>query len=176
MEVGLPRCPSPLSYPQPPQPARPGPLTLEGSHFMPNRRRVVLSLLECVLGAQRFNGLVGECVSIPNADYEAVEDAMTAVLERVVRSVDWPRLLREASFRHHTVHPDYEPNAEHWSLATGVCGPCLAEALLADDMGAQDWKRTPTIPREHDATDWPAIIARTFHHRQAAHWHPYKDV
>lgn len=141
---------------------------------MPNRRRVIETLTQDALGAQRFNGLIGECVSMPHADYEAVRDAMTAILERVVRAVDWPRLLREASFRHDTVHPDHEPSAEDWNLATGVCGECLAEALLADDMGAQDWKRTPTIPRGHGSTDWPATVARTFHHRDRAHWHPYK--
>lgn len=143
---------------------------------MPNRRRVIGSLTECVLGAQRFNGLIGKCVSMPDQEYDATQDAMTAVLERVVRAVDWPRLLREASFRHDTVHPGRETRAEDWNLATGVCGECLAEALLADDMGAQDWKRTPTIPREHDRTDWPAIVARNFPHRQAAHWHPYKEA
>lgn len=141
---------------------------------MPNRRRVIEILTQDALGAQRFNGLFGECVSMPHADYEAVRDAMTAILERVVRAVDWPRLLREASFRHDAVHPDYEPSAEDWNLATGVCGECLAEAMLADDMGAQDWKRTPTIPREYSFTDWPATVARTFHHRDRAHWHPYK--
>ncbi|GHB91667.1 hypothetical protein GCM10010306_103610 [Streptomyces umbrinus] len=142
---------------------------------MPNRLRVVGSLTQDVIGTQRFNGAIGKCVSIPDDDYEAVKDAMTAVLERVIRAVDWPRLLREASFRHDTVHPDHKPDDRDWSPATGVCGECLAEALLADDRGAQDWERTPTIPREHAITDWPALVARHFHHREAALWHPYKE-
>ncbi|MEU3042244.1 hypothetical protein ACFWC2_14475 [Streptomyces diastaticus] len=141
---------------------------------MPNRRRVVETLTQDVVGAQVFNGLIGECVSMPHADYEAVQDATAAILERVVRAVDWPRLLREASFRHDIVHPDQEPSAEDWSPATGVCGECLAEAMLADDLGAQDWERKPTIPREHSSTDWPATVARTFDHREGAGWHPYK--
>jgi hypothetical protein len=143
---------------------------------MPNRERVIGALTECVLGAQRFNGLIGECVSMPNEEYEATKDAMTAVLERTVRAVDWSRLLREAAYRHDTVHPDHEPDARDWSPATGVCGECLAEALLAADTGAQNWERTPSTPRERDATDWPATVARNFHHREAAHWHPYRDA
>lgn len=43
---------------------------------MPNRRRVVGVFTKCVLGAQRFNGLIGE-FSMPHEVYEAVKDAMT---------------------------------------------------------------------------------------------------
>ena len=142
---------------------------------MPNRRRVIQTLTQDVLGAQRFNGLIGECVSIPNDDYEAVKAAMAAVLERTVKVVDWPRLLREASFRHDTVHPDLKPDGRDWSLASGVCGECLAEAMLADDMGAQDWDRTPTAPREQEDTDWPALVVKHFPHRETALWHPFKE-
>ena len=140
---------------------------------MPNRNRVILTLTPDVLGAQRFNGLIGKCVSMPDDDYEAVKAAMAAVLERAVRVVDWPRLLREASLRHDTVHPDHKPADRDWNMATGVCGECLAEAMLADDMGAQDWERTPVSPREHQDTDWPALVVKHFHHRSAAH--PFKD-
>ncbi|KUN37736.1 hypothetical protein AQJ30_15750 [Streptomyces longwoodensis] len=142
---------------------------------MPNRRRVIECLLQDAIGAQVFNGLIGECVSIPNADYEAVKDAATAILERVAEAVDWRRLLREAAARHATVHPDYQPDHLEWSGAEGVCGACLEEALLADDIGFQDWERTPEAPRDHEHTDWPAIVARNLHHRDTVAWHPYKQ-
>jgi len=137
---------------------------------------VIQVLTQDVLGAQRWHGGRGECETMPTADYEAVQDAMTAVLERVVRAVDWPRLLREAAGRHLLLHEDAEPDPREWSPATGVCGECLAEALLADGIGAPDWVNHPTSPREYESHDWPAAVAEHFHHRQAAHWHPFKDA
>ncbi|MFF8994049.1 hypothetical protein ACF09H_29795 [Streptomyces sp. NPDC014983] len=213
---------------------------------MPNRRAVILALTQDVLGAQRWNGLTRECVTMPTADYEAVEDGMAAVLERTASVVDWDQLLREAADRHHQLHPDQEQDGGEWSpakgvcgecleeafltetraprsadptmasvqaamgsllermaraiswprllreaasrhihlhieeepegtTATGVCGPCLEEALLAEDMGAPDWERHPVSPREHQDTDWPSLVAKHFHHRAAAHWHPFKE-
>jgi hypothetical protein len=142
---------------------------------MPNRKRVVEVLTTDVLGAQRWNGRIGETVNMPTEDYERVQSAAEAILERLARALDFPRLLREASFRHEIIHPDYEPSAQDWNLATGVCGECLREALLAEDMGAQDWKTHPSTPIRHGRTDWPTIVAEELEHRSAAHWHPYKD-
>jgi hypothetical protein len=142
---------------------------------MPNRMRVVRVLTQDVLGAQQWNGLIGETVNMPVDDYEAVEEAMTAVLERVAKAVDWPRLLKEAAWRHGFLHWDKEEAEPNRSEAEGVCGECLREALLAEDRGAPDWDKHPSTPLEHEKTDWPAIVAKELEHRDAAHWHPYKD-
>ncbi|MFF9786302.1 hypothetical protein [Streptomyces nigrescens] len=141
---------------------------------MPNRKRVVEVLTQDVVGAQRFNGLIGECVTMPTKNYDAVQDGAAAILERVARAVDWPRLLEEASFRHMHLHPDRRPEPREWSPAEGVCGECLAEALLADDIGAPNWEKHPMSPREQDGTDWPSIVAANLRHRRAAHWHPFQ--
>ncbi|MEY9842498.1 hypothetical protein [Streptacidiphilus sp. EB103A] len=144
---------------------------------MPNRRRVVEVLTQDAVGAQQWNGARGECVTMPTDAYYAVQDAMTAVLERVARAVDWPRLLTEAASRHLVVHPDLEPDDRHWNPAAGaVCGECLCEALLADDRGAPNWRDHPVSPREQPHTDWPRVVADNLHHRAASHYHPYRDA
>ncbi|WP_327594669.1 hypothetical protein [Streptomyces chartreusis] len=142
---------------------------------MPNRRAVIGSLTQDVLGAQVFNGLIGECKSMPDARYRQVQDAMAAVLERFARAIDWPRLLREASSRHIRLHPDKKLDPRDWSAAENVCGECLEEALLADDIGAPDWERHPTAPREHANTDWPTAVHANLRYRKRAHWHPYME-
>ncbi|MEU0949850.1 hypothetical protein ABZ379_45420 [Streptomyces canus] len=114
-------------------------------------------------------------MNMPTDCYDCVQDAMAALLERLTAAIDWPRLLREASFRHSSVHPDRELTDREWNLATGVCGQCLAEALLADDVGAQTWVRHPATPREHQHIDWPAVVAHNLPHRAAAHWHPFQN-
>ncbi|MGW2232280.1 hypothetical protein [Streptomyces formicae] len=141
---------------------------------MPNRQRVVEVLTQDVVGAQRWNGLIRECVTMPTKSYEAVQDAAAAILERVARAVDWPRLLTEAAFRHQQLHPDLQPELRDQTPSEGVCGECLAEALLADDVGFPDWEKRPVSPREQDDRDWPSIVAAHLPHRQAAHWHPFK--
>lgn len=140
---------------------------------MPNRQRVIKSLAQDVVGAQVWNGLTGECKTMPTEAYERVEDAMASILERVTRAVDWPRLLEEASWRHNQVHPDYKGDRRPAVLVSGVCGECLAEALLADGYGAPNWEKHPVAPREHGDVDWPAAVADNVKHREAAHWHPY---
>jgi hypothetical protein len=142
---------------------------------MPNRMAVVGVLTQDVLGAQVRNGLIGETVNMPTDDYDRVEEAMTAVLERVSKAIDWARLLREASFRHMHLHPDFKEPDRNWNAASGVCGECLREALLADERGAQDWEKHPSTPLAHEKTDWPTVVSEELEHRNAAHWHPYKD-
>ncbi|QKV98145.1 hypothetical protein HUT19_41220 (plasmid) [Streptomyces sp. NA02950] len=140
---------------------------------MPNRKAVIKVLAQDVLGAQRWNGLLAECVSMPTEKYEEVEAAAEAILERVARAVSWPRLLREASWRHLHLHPDQENDKEGY--ATGVCSECLVEALLADDTGAPDWDKHPTSPRRREHFDWPTPVAANLKYRQRAHWHPYME-
>ncbi|MDX3165921.1 hypothetical protein PV516_19225 [Streptomyces scabiei] len=138
---------------------------------MPNRQAVIKVLAQDVVGAQRWNGLKGECVTMPTEAYYEVEDAAEAILERVARAVSWPRLLREASWRHLHLHPDKENDKEGY--ATGVCSECLVEALLADDRGAPDWDKHPESPRRRADFDWPTAVAANTKHRTRAHWHPY---
>jgi hypothetical protein len=142
---------------------------------VPNRQRVIKVLTQSVLGAQQFNGLIGETVNMPIDDYEAVEDAMAGLLERVVAAVDWPRLLMEASWRHVSLHLDKEELERYRSEAAGVCGECLAEAMLQDRAGAPDWDNYPTSPREFVNMDWPTVVSTNLKHREAAHWHPFKE-
>lgn len=142
---------------------------------MPNRLAVIKALTQAVLGAQLWNGLIGETVNMPTEDYERVEGASAAMLETVVRAVNWERLLMEAYWRHMRLHEDKAPE-ERWQPTTSeVCGECLREALLAEDRGAQDWDKHPSTPLRHEKTDWPTIVAEELEHRSAAHWHPYKD-
>ncbi|WP_333745576.1 hypothetical protein [Streptomyces sp. IBSBF 2950] len=140
---------------------------------MPNRQAVIKVLAQDVLGAQRWNGLKGECVSMPTEKYDEVEAAAEAILERVARAVSWPRLLREAASRHLHVHPDLEDKEQF--LVEGVCGECLVEALLADDRGAPDWDKHPNSPRRRANHDWPTPVAANLKFRKRAHWHPYKE-
>ncbi|MFC8570726.1 hypothetical protein ACFUIW_33715 [Streptomyces sp. NPDC057245] len=136
---------------------------------MPNRQAIIGALTQDVLGAQQFNGLRGECVNMPTDDYEAVRDAMEAVVERVARAVNWERLLREASYRHLHLHHERKDDG----FVTGVCHECLVEALLADDTGAPNWEKHPVSPRRFPNLDWPTVVASNLKHREVAHWHPY---
>ncbi len=142
---------------------------------MPNRMAVIKVLVQDVLGAQIWNGLRGETVNMPVDDYERVEEAGAAILERVAKAVSWDRLLMEASFRHNALHSDKEQDKHFWNLAKGVCGECLREALLAEDRGAQDWGEHPSTPLTHEKFDWPTAVAEELEHRSVATWHPYKD-
>ncbi|OEV09329.1 hypothetical protein AN218_23160 [Streptomyces nanshensis] len=131
------------------------------------------ALTQQVVGSQRFNGLRGECVSMPPADLHAVQDACAAILENVARAVNWARLLQEASGRHQLLHPDRQEDGPRWSPVDDVCGECLEEALLAEGFGSPDWGKAPSSPREFGEIDWPTVVAKQLPHRGAAHWHPF---
>jgi hypothetical protein len=100
---------------------------------------------------------------------------MTAVLERVAKAVDWDRLLMEAYWRHSDLHEGAAPKDRYQPTTADVCGECLREALLCERRGAPDWEREPNTPLTHQKTDWPTIVAKELEHRDASHWHPYKD-
>jgi hypothetical protein len=142
---------------------------------MPNSEAVRKVLTQDVLGGQIWNGLIGQPVRMPIDDYERVEEAAMAILERVAQAVNWDRLLMEAYWRHQRLHEDKETE-ERWQPTTSeTCGECLREALLADDMGAQDWDRRPSTPMTRQKLDWPTVVAEELEHREVATWHPYKD-
>lgn len=129
-------------------------------------------LVQDVLGVQTFDGRYGggHTVNMPPESYAAVENAMDAVVERVVQLVDWPRLLEEAGWRHQFVHEDKDVEENLNTNVRGVCSECLREALLVSDTEAQCWTQE-LIPLEHQMTDWPSSVHDNFQHRSASH--PY---
>lgn len=141
---------------------------------MPNRMRVAKTLVEDVLGFQQWDGLLGETVNMPTDAYDAVEEAMEAIVERVAQTVDWPRLLEEAVMRHALLHDDMEPDKGRITTKD-VCGDCLREALLQDRVGAPAWHETESTPLRLQKTDWPTVVADNRKWRDVAHRHPYSD-
>ncbi|WP_328491215.1 hypothetical protein [Streptomyces zaomyceticus] len=141
---------------------------------MPNQLAVVRVLRQDVIGPNHHYRH-GEIATMPSEPYDDVTDAMAAILERVAVAVDWPRLLVEASWRHMHLHPDRkETLLRYQSEAAGVCGECLAEALLQENTGAPDWERQPTAELRHQAVDWAAIVAAVLPHRRGALEHQYR--
>ena len=140
---------------------------------MPNFMAVVKMLAQDVVGRHVWNGARGECQTMPTGQYDATEEAMAAVLERVVVAVDWPRLLKEASWRHAEVHPDRKEQDRYCSEAAGVCGECLAEAMLATRTGAPDWTDHPTAELTRQDVDWPVVVAASLPHRRDPVRHAY---
>jgi hypothetical protein len=140
---------------------------------MPNFIAVVKTLAQDVVGRHVWNGARGECRTMPTDQYDATEEAMAAVLERVVVAVDWPRLLMEAAWRHAELHPERKESERYWSEATGVCGECLAEAMLATRTGSPDWERNPAAELTRQSVDWPAVVAASLQHRRSPVSHQY---
>ncbi|MFH8295110.1 hypothetical protein [Streptomyces sp. NPDC018059] len=143
---------------------------------MPNQLAVTRVLTEDVVGGHIWNGLTGECTTMPTDAYYDVEEAMAAVLERVVRAVDWPRLLFEASHRHHTLHMETVADEERragegtkWDCdVRGVCGECLRHALLSPETGAHRWEDRPEVPLTRTDLDWAPVVAAALGHRRSA--------
>jgi hypothetical protein len=142
---------------------------------MPNRKAVVESLRQDVIGPQHHYSF-GEIATMPVEAYDAVTDAMAAILERVAVAVDWRRLLVEATWRHMRLHPDRkETLLKYQSEADGVvCGECLAEALLTEDRYAPDWEQNPDAEMRCQAVDWPAVVAEVLQHRRGTLEHKYR--
>lgn len=140
---------------------------------MPNFMAVVKTLAQDVVGRHVWNGARGECQTMPTEQYDATEEAMAAVLERVVVAVDWPRLLMEAAWRHAELHPDRKESDRYWSEAAGVCGECLAESMLATRTGSPDWERHPAAELTRQAVDWPSVVASSLQHRRHPVSHGY---
>lgn len=143
---------------------------------MPNRLAVIKTLQQDVLGSHRWDERTRSYATVSVEAVWAVEDAMAAVLERVARAVDWPRLILEATQRHEVLHPEASASVRDWTPALGLCRECLVEALLSDQVGATNWITHQVTPKEHDGTDWPGIVAAHLPHRAAATWHPYEDA
>lgn len=142
---------------------------------MPNREAVIKTLTQDVIGNQSWDGQRRKPRKMPADDYWDTKDAMAAILERIVHVVNWDRLLSEASSRHLRLHPDKPQDVSYWTYSEGVCGECIAEALLNDDTGAPNWEQHPTSPRKFQATDWPAVVAENITHRAVARDVPIQD-
>lgn len=69
-------------------------------------------------------------------------DPADRIYERVVDTIDWNRVLLEASARHAAL------NHEDW-LIEDICPDCLCEALLLPSTFAS-WARTPRTPRHEE--------------------------
>lgn len=111
--------------------------------FLPNELAVVRVLTEDVAGAQKWNPLRRKYEGVPTAEYEQVEEAMAAVLERVALAVDWNRLLAEASWRHGLVHDVADEETAHkknlrWKCPASplVCGNCMFHGQSRDRRAA----------------------------------------
>ncbi|MFI5990332.1 hypothetical protein ACIBAC_00560 [Streptomyces sp. NPDC051362] len=141
---------------------------------MPNQLAALRALRQDVIGPQHHYRY-GEIATMPVEPYEAVTEAMAAVVERVAVAVDWRRLLVEASWRHMQLHPDRVETLDRYkSEAAEVCGECLAEAFLQENVGAPDWGREPNADIRHQATDWPAAVAEALQHRRGRIEHQYR--
>lgn len=142
---------------------------------MPNSLGVIRVLTHDVLGAQQRNGLTDSYVNMPTEDYDRIEEAAAAILERVATVVNWDRLLMEAHWRHMELHPEWKAPEKFQPTAPEVCGECLREALISREPYSPDWRNNPVTPRTRQALDWPKAVAEELEHRDAAHWHPYQD-
>jgi hypothetical protein len=141
---------------------------------VPNQLAVTRVLAEDVVGRHIWNGLTGECRTMPTDAYRAVEEAAAAILEKVARAVNWPRLLAEASYRHSTLHLETAEDEKRRAgdgtpyecEVFGVCGECLRHALLTPETGAHNWAKNPDVPITRSDLDWASTVAAGIGYRR----------
>lgn len=114
---------------------------------MPVRKQAVQALAEALDGGVSFNsieqtarvgGVGGETMSM-----DAYEDRYDTVYVKLVDSIDWERVMLEATQRH--LQLDHEIS-DYYGM---VCPECVGEALLVLKGGGwQDWIKEPMAPRE----------------------------
>lgn len=109
---------------------------------MPERVRAARYLTHQFTGAQVWNGLTGQCTTMPTDAYDRTEDAADLLFEKLVDHLDWSRIMLAAAGRHLAlvnagVHPGTGVGATRTypidADDVGVCGQCVQEALLDDD-------------------------------------------
>jgi hypothetical protein len=120
---------------------------------MPVRARVVERLVSDAVGQQWFDNSQGlQCKSMPTAEYHKTTDAADVLYERVVDSIDWPRVLIEAMSRHSDLMRLGNHGTRTTDISEDVCGSCIQEALLADDTFP---RHSPVpLPRHDRGKDW----------------------
>ncbi|MFG1872059.1 hypothetical protein [Micromonospora arborensis] len=131
---------------------------------MPIRRNIVRDLVHRIVGAQVWDGLRGEPVTMPLAEWELVVDAADQLYDEVIRRIDWQRIHIEATSRHLQVH--------EWR-GDGPCGECFQQALLYDENGfglsaLHRWAETPTVPERKTRPDWVPIFASALRWRRSS--------
>jgi hypothetical protein len=149
---------------------------------MPVRRKIAGEITELFTGTHIWNGLIGECQTMPTAEFDKARDAADLLFEYVVDRIDWPRVLLEATSRHMAlILGECHPKAGSGWRARGVeddlerpCPACIREALLTDDR-MSEWvvngqpieapRRRWTDPRP----DYAADLARAVTFRQPNH-------
>jgi hypothetical protein len=99
---------------------------------VPIRDRIAEDIAHDVVGRQVWNGLTGECSTMPTEAWERVKSAADLLFERIVSRVDWSRVLIEAQGRHLGLDHSGE-----------LCGPCLRDALLSKDRWADPTAAPP---------------------------------
>lgn len=77
-------------------------------------------------------------------------DPIDKAYERVVDSIDWNRVMLEASARHMALenHPEHDKRAVGDTYENVICPECVCEALMADTTMVS-WEREPRAPRYH---------------------------
>lgn len=122
---------------------------------MPVRDKAVSTILHVLMGdtPYHFNNVHmtatvnGKKMSRDKFD-EIYMDPIERIYERVVDSIDWNRVMLEASARHIALGHDEGEDRDSFPHTEDICPKCLCEALLTDDTHS-DWKSNPDAPRFH---------------------------
>jgi hypothetical protein len=105
--------------------------------LQPNKDASVV--FNSITDVARVNG-----VTISQGDFDQIADLADSVYERVIDSIDWKRVMLEASARHSALHMTDETQMDD------VCAECVREALLAPRW--QNWEEAPDVERL-----WPRL-------------------
>lgn len=127
---------------------------------MPVRDKAREWLTRQVVGLHVWDGRTDQCLTMPTDEYDDVANAMAFLWQGLVDSVDWSRVLLEASVR------CAELDHAHGG-GTRTCGESVQEALLTDERSLGHWERSPTTPRDDDPDeDWPLAVAHAVRFRR----------
>lgn len=126
---------------------------------MPERRNTVSRLTEILFGGPWvWNGLTGEVSEhdrsgITRADHEQALQFADDLYLWLVGSVNWPRILIEASSRHLQAAEDDPAHAPQVSYGD-TCGACLAAALANPEqfgrIGLEDPETEDQADERHE--------------------------
>jgi hypothetical protein len=114
---------------------------------VPVRDKAVALVVADVHGVKSFRNLpegwlvITETGEVPREVYDEWAREVDRHYVTVVDSIDWNRVLLEASARHIALSHE-----DKWDYGM-VCPECVCEALLANGTHV-DWKRQPRAPRE----------------------------